>query len=876
MTFAMTHLCHLFLFPTARVAANELYYESDIRPLLKIHCFHCHGEESEKQGGLDLRLVRLMAGGGDSGAAIVPGDPHVSLLWQRVAADEMPEGPKKLSAAEKRRLRLWIEQGARTRRPEPQDVEAARFTEEELSHWAFQPVVRPALPSVRGYLLSSPIDAFIAWRLAVAHLPFSPAANKTTLIRRVTYDLTGLPPTPHEVEAFLSDDSPDAYAKLVDRLLASPHYGERWARHWLDVVGFAETEGGSGDDVKRPHAWRYRDYVIDSMNRNTPIDQFLCEQLAGDEMMGQLPHEVDPDQVDAQHLRQLIATGFLRMAPDPTQASNELVERNAAVSGTIQIVGSALLGLTVGCAQCHDHKYDPIGTDDYYRLRAIFDPAFPLQAWQTPHQRLINVTPSHERAVAEQIETQAQSRQNDLNARRDAHCQKILEAKLADVPAEVRDVLRQAVAMDAGKQTDQQRQLLDQYPMVKPIPHIRGLLVEYDMPAYREFEKEEAQIAALRATKPPGRLIRAVTERPDVIPVSAVMHRGDPESLGEVVEPGELTVIAQQRDSATVIVGDDPALPTTGRRLAYARQLTDGRHPLTARVFVNRIWMHHFGRGIVDTPGDFGLFGQAPSHPELLDWLADDFARHGWRLKRLHRQIVLSTTYRQQSTRRPELDAIDPDNELYGRMNLRRLEAESIRDAILLLTDSLASTLGGPSTPVTEDGEGKVVLGTTRRRDGLAVGVDSASSAGQRRSIYVEVDRKLPLEMLATFDQPVMTPNCDRRRSTTVATQSLWFLNDTFLIEQSERMAAMVFAATSDDLEQQIRRLFLYLYSSPPSEQEQDACIAFLQQQHEWFSQSTEASWRETCQSDPTALPRRVLATLCQTLMASNRFLYID
>lgn len=861
------------------LAAKDLFYETDIRPLLKIHCFHCHGEEPEARGGLDVRLVRLMVEGGDSGAAIVPGDAEASVLWQRVAADEMPEGPKKLSVDEKSRLKRWIDQGARTIRSEPDDVNAARFTEEERSHWAFQPVVGPKVPTTidrsgSTSRIVAPIDAFIHSRLVQAQLAFSPIADRTTLIRRLSYDLTGLPPMPGEVAVFLADKRPDAYERLVDRLLASPRYGERWARHWLDVVGYAETEGGTENDIKRPHAWRYRDFVIAAFNDNMPIDQFIREQLAGDEILGRPLSQLIPDQLTEPEKRLLTATGFLRMAPDPTQAANTLAERNTAVSGTLQIVGSSLLGLTVGCAQCHDHKYDPIGTDDYYRFRAIFDPAFPMAAWQTPHERLVDVTPSDERAEAERIEANAKALQDDLNARRDAHCQIIQDAKLADVPKHVRDAVQQAVLTNAGEQTDAQRALLDQYPMVKPIPTIRGLLIEYDMPAYREFEKEEAEIAALRATKPPARMIRVAAERPEVIPTSAILFRGDPETPGAAVEPGELTVLKQI--DAEPLAANDPTIPTTGRRLAYARLLTNGHHPLTARVFVNRVWMHHFGRGLVNTPGDFGLMGDAPTHPELLDWLAADFVQHGWDLKRLHRQIVLSITYRQSARRTSEHDAIDPENQLYARMNVRRLEAEAVRDAMLHVSDSLSLELEGPSTPVTEDGEGKVVLGQTRRRDGLAVGVDPPDASAARRSIYVEVNRKLPLEMLATFDQPVMTPNCDRRRSTTVAGQSLWFLNDSFSLEQSERMAAVVIAHVGDSPQNQIGDLFQRLFATGPTQQELAACLAFLDQQRQHYAAWADPAWQEACQKDPAIVDRRVFATLCQTLMASNRFLYVD
>ena len=394
----------------------------------------------------------------------------------------------------------------------------------------------------------------------------------------------------------MADRAPGAYERLVDRLLASPQFGVRWARHWLDIGGYAESDGGANADTKRPHAWRYRDYVVRAFNSNKPIDVFIREQLAGDEL---LAGEIDPD--DSRQLELLTATGFLRLAPDATQTSNTLADRDAAVAGAMQVVSSAMLGLTVGCAQCHDHKYDPIGIDDYYRFRAIFDPAFPLDHWQQPEARLVDMTTEEVRQEVDRIEAVARQREADLNKRRDAVGAEILERKLADVPAAIREEVRAAVLTEGDKRSTRQQELLDQYPMVKPVRNIVGLLIEYDMAAYRKFEKELAEIAQLRETKPELRMVRATRERPDVVPESAVFFRGNPESRGETVLPAELNVLV--RNGCQVELPENEAQrPTTGRRLAYARHLTSGRHPLTARVFVNRVWQFHMGRGIVSTP----------------------------------------------------------------------------------------------------------------------------------------------------------------------------------------------------------------------------------------------------------------------------------
>ena len=855
---------------TASAYSEALKFETDVRPILKAACFHCHGEEKKKRGGLDVRLVHLMQTGGDSGEAIVPGDPEASLLWQQVASDEMPDGPKKLTADQKQIIRDWIAQGAKTIRLEPKDPDSVRFTEEELGHWAFQPVKEPRVPRPGGFDIRTPIDAFVAERLAKRGLRFSPRAGRETLIRRITHDLIGLPPTAAEVEAFVGDETPQAWPRLVERLLSSPEFGVRWGRHWLDVAGYAESDGGSGNDARRPNAWHYRDYVFESFNQNKPINQFLREQLAGDELISGKPDTNDP-----RHVELLTATGFMRMAPDSTQSNNSLTDRNQAAADAVQVIGSSTLGLTVGCAQCHDHKYDPIGIDDYYRFRAIFDPVFPLKKWQQPSARLVDVTSAENRKKAEEIEAHAKEMDAAIQEKRTELAKTIQAAKLSDVPEEVREETLQAVLAPSKDRTERQKELLDLYPMVKPVSFIAGFLVEYDNAAYREFEKQKAEVTKLRETKPPKRLVRVATEQPDVVPVSTVHFRGNPNSLGEKVQPGELAVLSQ--------AGQPPALPinestrtTTGRRIAYATHLTNGQHPLTARVFVNRIWQHHFGQGIVDTPGDFGLNGESPSHPELLDWLAADFVKHGWDQKRLHRMILTSTVYQQSAKRTPELDAIDPENRLLARANLKRLEAEAVRDFILATTGDLNLEADGPSIPVTTNAEGKVVIGMTKIRDGLAAGVRGQNEAAFRRSAFIESNRSLPLNMLATFDLPEMKPNCDRRRSTTVATQSLWFLNDDQIIGLTGGLADRLFTNHPIKADQRLDALFRKLFATAPTDEEKRYLSSFLGRQEELFRADPNAEWQKKIKDQPDAPAKRALAALAQVLMASNRFLYID
>ncbi len=850
-------------------AGEPLTYEADVRPILKKACFHCHGEAGEREGGLDLRLVRLMIAGGDSGAAIQPGSAADSYLWQQIESDEMPRGDKKLSTGEKDVIQRWLNQGAQTARPEPDDVAEARFTLEELDHWAFAPVVPPPIPQPEGDALENPIDAFIAEGLADAGFGFSERADQRTLLRRVSFDLIGLPLSTDEVDRFLEDPAPDAYARLVDRLLHSPQFGVRWGRHWLDVAGFAETDGGANSDPKRPHAWRYRDYVIHAFNQNKPIDQFLREQLAGDEMTSS---QIDVH--DRRQLELLTATGFLRMAPDRTSSENRLETRNQAVADVVSVVSSAVLGLSVGCAQCHDHKYDPIGIDDYYRFRAIFDPAFPLEQWQTPGGRWVDFTTEPVKAEASRIEAEAKALEDDLNRRRNELAKEIQELKLADVPEAVRDETRTAVLTSAAERNARQKELLDLYPMVKPVGNIIGLLVEYDMPAYRAFEKELNKIAAIRNTKPSYRRVMLTTERAGVVPTSHVFFRGNPQMPKEAVVPGELMVLLRSGREVEVPV-NDAALETTGRRLAYARHVTDGQHPLTARVFVNRIWQHHMGRGLVATPNDFGHSGEAPTHPELLDWLAHDFIQHGWDAKRLHRMILLSRTYQQRSTRTAALDAEDPENRLWGRANLRRLDAEVLRDSLLAVSGRLNDRLGGSSIPVTQNGDGKAVIGVQKIRDGIPVGVDDNHADAFRRSIFVEVQRSLPLDVLATFDLPAMTPNCDTRQLTTVATQALWFLNDNLMLDRSDDLARAA-ESVSAELEPQIDWLYGALFGAGATAAEQAACREFVSGQAELYRNDPDAKWQKTLAQEPAAADRRALATLCQTLLASNRFLHVD
>ncbi len=872
-------LACLFVAPT--LPADEApHFETQVRPILKAMCFQCHGEDNTFEGGLDLRLVRLMQAGGDSGASLVPGDVEASLLWQRIAADEMPEGPKKLSAKDKQTIRAWIESGARTVRPEPENVADARFTPEELSFWSFQPPVRPPIPPLADRAAApdpmaiNAIDAFIAQGLNNVGLQFSPEADRATLLRRLKLDLHGLPPTIEELDSFLSDTSENAYERLVDRLLESPQFGVRWARHWLDVAGYSDTDGNPGNDRERPHAWRYRDYVVNAINSDKPYNEFIIEQLAGDECI-----EGPLDSENERQVELLAATGLLRMAPDITATDNRLIDRNQAVADVVKVVGSAVLGLSVGCAQCHDHRYDPITIDDYYRFRAIFDPVFPLQAWQLPDQRLLDMTTAADRAAAGVIEAQAVVRDEELMAQKREVGKKIFEHHFAAVPEELRAQVLVAIETPPDKQSEAHKKLLLEYPMVRSVEAIVGQLVEFDKinnnENFNRFEAQAKDIAQLRQTKPPARLIMSARDRVDSIPNSTVFFRGDPEQPKHSVQPAELYVLARHRGQSELPIEPIQEGASTGRRLAYAKQLTDGQHPLVARVAVNRMWQHHFGLGLVPTPNDFGAFGQRPTHPELLDWLACELVDSGWQLKRMHKRMVMSRTYRQQSQRTAEQDAIDADNRLYARANLRRMDAETIRDAMLLVSDDLNDSLSGPPVSVAEDGEGRATIGRRLLNQGLFAGIEDVGSAKFRRSLYMQSRRLLPLSLLETFDLPVMNPNCDLRRCSTVAPQALLFLNDQSIVQVTDTTAQRIWTARST-LEERIELLFRKLLSVRPTEAEIAQCISYVQSQRALFAADPNAVWQKQIEQNSEAPDVRAFASLCQALMASNRFLYID
>ncbi len=740
------------------ITAEDLTYEQHIRPIFRAHCFDCHGATESIEGGLDLRLVRFMLKGGDSGAAIVETKPEESFLIERLRSGEMPPGDAKVSAEEIKKIERWIAAGAKTARPEPESIgPGLGITLEERAYWFFQPITQPEVPTFDATArVRTPIDALVLSNMSEADRGFEADVERRVLVLRAYFTLTGIPPQPDEMDRWLGDTSDDWYDALISELLDSPHYGERWARHWLDIAGYADSEGYTTADTERPWAYKYRDWVIRALNDDMPLDQFVTEQLAGDELAGQKSGDFTLEQIEL-----LTATGFLRMAADGTgSGANNEEGRNQVVTDTLKILGTSLMGLSIHCAQCHDHRYDPIPQSDYYALRAVFEPALDWKAWKVPNARRVSLYTEDNHKVAAEIEVEAKKVEAERSERQAEYMQQAIDKELMKFEEPLRGKLRTAYQTPAAKRTDEQKKLLSENPSVNITP---GNLYQYIPESRPKLAEIGKQIEAIRARKPVHEYLRALVEPAGHAPETRLFHRGDYRQPKDAIAPAGLTVaspVGKQASFAT----NDSALPSTGRRLAFARWLTGGDNPLFARVIVNRIWMHHFGKGLVPTAGEFGRLGAMPTDPDLLDWLASEFIAQGFSLKKLHRLILTSTTWRQQTVPR----SANP----YAR-SLRRLEAEAIRDRVLAATGSLDKTLYGKPLKIKEDETGQVVV------DGLQT----------RRSLYIQVRRSRPVALMQTFDAPVMETNCESRPSSTVATQSLMLLNGGFILDQAAKLA---------------------------------------------------------------------------------------
>lgn len=723
----------------------------------------------------------------------------------------------------------------------------------DRSHWAFRKPSRPRIPRVQEkQWVRNPVDSFILDRLEKAGLRPSKEAARAVLLRRVTFDLIGLPPTPAELANFLHDSRPDAYERVVDRLLASPHYGERWAQHWLDVAHYAESNGYELD-AERPHAWHYRDYVIWSLNEDKPYDQFLTEQLAGD----QLARGKEPRQcVDL-----LVATGFNRCGPIHLVSGNvdQAETRQELLTEMTGSVGSVFLGLTIGCARCHDHKFDPITQAEYYQLQAFFAAAKP---------REVDVAAEKERAAYERQVKELQARMAPLRK------------KVADLEAPYKTLLTevkkaflepeyaQALEVPAAKRTPEQKKLAGHAGIL--------IKVSWDEVVAALTPEERARRAAWRAQihaledqlPPPPSEAWAVGDD-EKIPSTYILKRGDFKRKGKEVHPAFPDVLT-----------DAPAKNSLDR-LALARWLTTPDHPLTARVLVNRLWQHHFGRGLVTTPNDFGLRGQPPSHPELLDWLAVEFVDHGWSLKHIHRLLVLSSTYRQSSWSLAAHTGTktNPENRLLWRMNRQRLEGEALRDSVLAVAGVLHAKMGGPMVRLPLEPEVLDLIFTEGEPDGVWRVTPDAGER-RRRSIYLFNKRNVRLPLFEAFDQPDTLTSCPVRPVSTFAPQGLILLNGPFLQEWSKTFAIRLLRENGPALDPLINRAYLLALARQPREVEVRMARAFLNDQAKLIRERLRARERVAA---PTGAPETVdpalvaaVVDFCLALLNRNEFLYVD
>ena len=780
-----------------------------VGPLLERHCLRCHGRE-KAAGGLRLDSAEHFHRGGDSGPTVVPGNSAQSELIRRLLSKDedlrMPQAAGPLSAAEVEQLRRWIDAGARW----PQQLV---LQDVSRRHWSFQPPRPVAIPDVAAWSKQSrnAIDSFVLRRLHQEQLGPSPPADRVTLIRRVTLDLIGLPPTPREVANFAMDQRPDAYERLVARLLASPHYGEKWARPWLDLCHYAESDGYLTDQL-RPVAWRYRHWLVDALNRNLPYDQMTIEQLAGD----LLPQA---------SMEQKIATGFLRQTLSNREGGADLEEfRVKQVVDRTTIVGSVWLGLTVGCARCHDHKYDPLSQREFFELYACLnngdevniDAPLPAEReaydtgrgdyWRQRQQIIApwlkDVHELQRRWEAKLLHAWRHPGQDHTWDRQWEVLGLVWGGGLGEGQLEGTEIVKLSWDRRTARQ---QADLLDYFLR-------RGAIV--DGPRFKSLRVGElaSQLEKLKGESPSATraptMQAALTRRPTLI-----HRRGEFRDPGAQVEPATPSCLNHQ------LPADD--LP----RLALAKWLVSPKNPLTARVTVNRMWQEFFGRGLVLTSEDFGTRGAHPSHPDLLDWLATRFVEGGWDVKTMHRLIVTSATYRQSSPPRPELSRRDPDNVLLARQASLRVPAETVRDLALAASGLLCANIGGPSVKPPQPER------VTMEAFGNNKWLPSPGGDRYRRAIYTVILRASPFAQSVTFDAPNPNEVCTRRVRSNTPLQALTLLNDPVFYEMAEALAGRVLAAEFSTDEQRIDYAFRCCCARAPRQDEVQLLMNYLRQQ---------------------------------------------
>ncbi|MBM3737703.1 MAG: DUF1553 domain-containing protein [Acidobacteria bacterium] len=829
----------------AAIAASgqSVSFSRDVKPIIENRCAKCHGA-SMQLGKFDMRSREAVLRGGEKGPVVVPGKPDESSLYRKVAGIEKPVMPMdgKLSAKEIEIIRGWISDGVPwegqvTAAPSATSglaaMEEFKVSDGARSFWSFQRPVKKT-PPVTGEAEwdKHPVDAFLRQPMREKGLKVAPLAEKHVLMRRAFLDLTGLPPAPAEVREFMDDNSPDAWEKLIERLLASSHYGERWGRHWMDVARYADSNGYE-HDFDRPNAWRYRDYVIRAFNADTPYDRFLEEQLAGDEM-----DEVTHDR--------LIATGFLRnYAKVGFREKDNPQYRFDYLDDMIATIGRGVLGLTVQCARCHNHKFDPVGQRDYYKLQAslygyveVDHPLVPEPEAKAFAAKTLDVN-SRIKPLRDQVKLL------DL-----PYEEKLLAEKYRKWPSNIQE----AIFTPEEKRTPGQVLLANQIIRTTRVTpaEIEGVMTPSDLEKRRALDGQIRQIEKERpkaipvamgitdgdyrfapdgaGDEPaPGKGIKQeVTEgsflcdgsKPYTAPAAYFLHNGDMANPGSKIEPGFISVI------------DDGALPTTlqpghkrtsGRRLALARWMASKSNPLPARVMVNRIWHHHFGRGIVTSLDNFGRNGDAPTHPDLLDWLAVEFVEHGWSIKHMHRVMMTSRAYRMSSGFSDEGNLrTDPENLHWWRFRPQRLEAEIVRDSILAVSGSLNKEQFGPA--VFPELPKEVLASMDKgiwRQTGDGPGV-------WRRSVYVYRKRGLPLPFFEVFDLPDQNISCGRRTASTVPTQALTLMHNEWVLNQSRRFADRIATQAPSGVDAQVSLGYLLVLGREPSALERSEAVDFL------------------------------------------------
>jgi hypothetical protein len=793
-------------------ATIHIEFTRDIQPILAGRCQSCHGP-TLRSGGLRLDSRDAALAGGNSGPAIVAGNSSSSRLIRLVAGAEkdrvMPMAGPRLTAEQVGLLRAWIDQGA----PWPAIAEnsASEARDPRTSHWAFLPPLRPPVPAVRNAAwVRNPVDAFVLSRLEAEGIEPSPEADRTTLIRRLSLDLTGLPPAPAEVNLFLADREPGAYERLVDRLLASPHYGEKWARSWMDQARYGDSDGFE-TDAPRP-SWRWRNWVIDALNQNMPFDRFSIEQLAGDLLPGA-------------SIDQKVATGFNRNTLTNREGGMDLeMLRIEQVMDRTSTFGTVWLGLTIGCAQCHDHKYDPISQKEYYQLFAFFNRAMevnleaPLEGEMGPY---LHGKPERDRRRHELLaEYKVAELQNEWE-------KKTLEAatnpKVGDqwiLAWETvgydfdggQDILR----LDPARRTRKQQDQLTDH-MIKWY----GLVVGSERYKALQFDKLKEKLERLDEEFPPLSEAPAMMENPWP-PPTHLLIRGDYRRPGAEVQPGTPSVLPPL----------DAGTPPT--RLDLARWLFSPNHPLTARVAVDRMWQEFFGRGLVDGSDNFGVRGGKPSHPELLDWLATEFQSSGWNVKRMHKLIVGSATYRQSSRTRPELLSRDPDNRLLARQSRLRLTAELVRDSTLAVSDLLNPAIGGKSVFPPQPASVSELVYRNHWKE-------SKGPDLYRRGLYVFRKRSMPYPQMAVFDAPDGFTVCTRRGRSTTPLQALNLLNDPVFLEAARGVATKVLREAAGGSPGRVDYAFRLCLARTPNPGERDRLLSYVEQQRRIVRQDPES-----------------------------------